>query len=119
MMMMIIMMMMMIMIMILIMMIMTIESVEQRPGLGEHVLKIALILKMDEHGRIQGIQTIQCTHIASYCSYTNGGWTHYWTTALMVTKWWFLASLKGDKKETWLFEQHEGDGVVNIPSGND
>jgi hypothetical protein len=37
----------------------------------------------------------------------------------MVTKWWFLASLKGDKKETWLFEQHEGDVVVNIPSGND
>jgi hypothetical protein len=67
------MMMIMIMIMILIMMIMTIESVEQRPGLGEHVLKIALILKMDENGRIQGIQTIQYTHIASYCSYTNGG----------------------------------------------
>ena len=72
-MMMIMMMMMMIMIMMMITMIMPIESVEQRPGCGEHVLKIVLILNMDENGRIQGIQTIQYTHIASYCSYTNGG----------------------------------------------
>ena len=56
-------MMMVMMMMMMIMMIMTIESVEQRPGLGEHVLMIVLILKMDKNGRIQGIQTIQYTHM--------------------------------------------------------